>query len=57
MKQDFIQSVLGELCKVLDSQQVEYVGGILEQSLLNLDIVERVSNDERISQENGSLLL
>ena len=57
MKQDFIQSVLGELCKVLDSQQVEYVGDILEQSLHNLDIVERVSNDERISQENGSLLL
>ena len=57
MKQKFIKSVLDELCKVLDSQQVRYVGNILEQSLLNLDVIERVSNDERISQENDALLL
>ena len=57
MKQKFIKSVLDELCKVLDSQQVRYVGNILEQSLLNLDVIERVSIDERISQENDALLL
>ena len=56
MKQKFIHSVLQELSKVLDSQQLDFVENTLEQKLLDLDIIEQVTNEELVSQENDELL-
>ena len=56
MKQKFIHSVLQELSKVLDSQQLDFVENTLEQKLLDLDIIEQVTNEELVSQENEELL-
>ena len=56
MKQKFIHSVLQELSKVLDSQQLDFVEHTLEQKLLDLDIIEQVTNEELVSQENDELL-
>ena len=56
MKQKFIHSVLQELSKVLDSQQLDFVENTLEQKLLDLDIIEQVTNEELVNQENEELL-
>ena len=56
MKQKFIHSVLQELSKVLDSQQLDFVENTLEQKLLDLDVIEQVTNEELVSQENEELL-
>lgn len=56
MKQKFIHSVLQELSKVLDSQQLDFVENTLEQKLLDLDVIEQVTNEELVSQENDELL-
>ena len=56
MKQKFIHSVLQELSKVLDSQQLDFVENTLEQKLLDLDVIEQVTNEELVNQENEELL-
>ena len=56
MKQKFIHSVLQELSKVLDSQQLDFVENTLEHKLLDLDVIEQVTNEELVSQENDELL-
>ena len=56
MKQKFIHSVLQELSKVLDSQQLDFVENTLEHKLLDLDVIEQVTNEELVSQENEELL-
>ena len=56
MKQKFIHSVLQELSKVLDSQQLDFVENTLEQKLLDLDVIEQVTNEELVNQENDELL-
>ena len=56
MKQTFIHSVLQALSKVLDSQQLDFVENTLEQKLLDLDVIEQVTNEELVSQENEELL-
>ena len=56
MKQKFIHSVLQELSKVLDSQQLDFVENTLEHKFHDLDIIEQVTNDELVSQENDELL-
>lgn len=56
MKQKFIHSVLQELSKVLDSQQLDFVENTLEHKLHDLDIIEQVTNEELVSQENEELL-
>ena len=56
MKQKFIHSVLQELSKVLDSQQLDFVENTLEHKLHDLDIIEQVTNEELVNQENDELL-
>ena len=56
MKQKFIHSVLQELSKVLDSQQLDFVENTLEHKLHDLDVIEQVTNEELVSQENEELL-
>ena len=56
MKQKFIHSVLQELSKVLDSQQLDFAENTLEHKLHDLDIIVQVTNEELVSQENDELL-